>query len=100
MVEPFTLRRKGANGPMQNNQVALTDLAEKIKKCTACDLYKNTTNAVPGEGNAKAKIFFIGEGPGFYEDQSGRPFVGRAGQLLESTLKKLVLTEKKFLSAM
>ncbi len=80
---------------MQNNQVALAEIAEKIKKCTACDLYKNATNAVPGEGSPNSKVFFIGEGPGFYEDQSGRPFVGRAGQLLESTLKKVGLSREE-----
>src|SRR3990172_10493818 len=76
---------------MESNQVALENLSEKIKNCTACPLYKGTTNAVPGEGDPNAKIFFIGEGPGYYEDQSGRPFVGRAGQLLENTLEKIGL---------
>lgn len=80
---------------MVGNQVALEDLAEKIKNCTACPLYKNTIQAVPGEGDPNSKIFFIGEGPGYYEDQSGRPFVGRAGQLLESTLAQVGLQREK-----
>lgn len=74
---------------MISNQVALDNIAEKIRHCTACPLYKNAIQAVPGEGNPNSKIFFIGEGPGYYEDQSGRPFVGRAGQLLEQTLTKV-----------
>ncbi len=76
---------------MLSNQVALDDLAAKIKNCTACPLYKGTNQAVPGEGPADAKTFFIGEGPGYYEDQSGKPFVGRAGQLLDTTLNKVGL---------
>ncbi len=73
------------------SQILLEKLAEKIRTCTLCPLYKGATNAVPGEGPADAKIFFIGEGPGYYEDQSGRPFVGRAGKLLEETLGKIGL---------
>ncbi len=76
---------------MESNEIALENLSEKIKKCTACPLYKGTTNAVSGEGDPNAKIFFIGEGPGYFEDQSGRPFVGRAGKLLDSTLEKVGL---------
>lgn len=80
---------------MENNQILLEAVAEKVKTCTACPLYKNATHAVPGEGNPNSKIFFIGEGPGYYEDQSGRPFVGRAGQLLETTLAKVGLSRSE-----
>ena len=74
-----------------NNQALLAALAEKIKICQACSLYKGATQAVPGEGDPNAQIFFIGEGPGFHEDKTGRPFVGRAGQLLEQTLESIGL---------
>lgn len=74
------------------NSLLLTRLAEKIRTCQKCSLYKTATHAVPGEGNARAQTFFIGEGPGFHEDQTGRPFVGRAGQLLESSLAKIGLS--------
>lgn len=74
-----------------DNKALLEGLALKIRTCTLCPLYKGTTNAVPGEGDPNAEIFFIGEGPGYYEDKSGRPFVGRAGQLLEQTLNKVGL---------
>lgn len=77
------------------NEILLKRLEEKIRLCQACSLYKDATHAVPGEGNPAAKIFFIGEGPGFYEDKTGRPFVGRAGQLLEETLKKIGLTREE-----
>jgi len=60
----------------------LTELEKICNKCTLCDLSKTRTNVVFGEGNPKAKIMFIGEGPGAEEDKTGRPFVGRAGKLL------------------
>lgn len=74
-----------------DNKALLEGLALKIRSCTLCPLYNGTTQAVPGEGNPNAAIFFIGEGPGYHEDKSGRPFVGRAGQLLEQTLTKIDL---------
>jgi len=44
---------------------------------------------VPGEGNVNSKVIFVGEAPGYYEDVSGRPFVGRAGKLLDASLKEI-----------
>ena len=64
----------------------LSKLEKAIKTCRKCRLYKNATNAVPGHGNSKAKIAFVGEAPGYNEDQQGLPFVGRAGKLLNSML--------------
>lgn len=64
----------------------LEDLAAKIAVCPACDLCRTRTQAVPGEGPAAASIFLIGEGPGYYEDKSGRPFVGPAGKFLDQLL--------------
>ncbi len=64
----------------------LSDLAAQIKVCTRCDLAKSRTQAVPGDGPADAQIMFIGEAPGFYEDQQGRPFVGPSGQFLNELL--------------
>jgi DNA polymerase len=57
-------------------------LEETIRNCQKCPLAQTRTNAVPGEGNLNADLMFIGEGPGRDEDLQGRPFVGRAGQLL------------------
>ena len=54
--------------------------------CTKCPLHKSRKKAVPGEGNPKAEIFFIGEGPGSSEDEVGRPFVGEAGKFLDELL--------------
>jgi uracil-DNA glycosylase len=64
----------------------LLQLYETVRRCPDCDLSKTRTNAVPGEGPEDAEIMFIGEGPGFNEDKSGRPFVGAAGQFLEKLL--------------
>ncbi len=61
-------------------------LVHEIRHCTGCALHQGRTNAVPGEGNLSARLMIIGEGPGAQEDAQGRPFVGRAGLLLEQML--------------
>lgn len=70
---------------------ALNAIAEEVKACTRCPLYKGTTNAVPGAGDPHARIMFIGEGPGFHEDKQGLPFVGRSGDYLNYLLKLIDL---------
>lgn len=77
-----------------NKEQKLKEIAGRVKKCTRCSLYKQANNPVPGEGNPNAKIMFIGEGPGYYEDQQGRPFVGQAGKLLDKLLQ-LIKVERK-----
>ena len=62
---------------------ALTELYNEVAVCKRCDLYKCATRAVPGEGPENAEIMVIGEGPGWNEDQQGRPFVGAAGKFLD-----------------
>jgi DNA polymerase len=62
-----------------------------VRACRLCQLCQTRTQAVPGEGSPKAEIMFIGEGPGFHEDQQGRPFVGAAGQLLTEMLRTIGL---------
>jgi len=64
----------------------LEKIADEVCKCRECDLGSMRTNAVPGEGNPDARIMFIGEAPGADEDAQGRPFVGRAGQLLDKII--------------
>jgi DNA polymerase len=66
----------------------LQKLNKKIKRCKKCPLWKNTKNAVPGEGPTTARIMFVGEAPGREEDLSGRPFIGRAGKLLTQLMEK------------
>ncbi|MCX7988515.1 MAG: uracil-DNA glycosylase [Thermodesulfovibrio sp.] len=67
----------------------LTALNEEIRICKKCILSKERTQAVCGEGNANAKLMFIGEAPGVDEDRQGRPFVGEAGNLLTSLIEKM-----------
>lgn len=73
----------------------LERLAAEVRECTKCPLHRGRTHAVPGEGPADADIMFIGEGPGFHEDQQGRPFVGAAGQFLEELLNTIGLTREQ-----
>ncbi|MBI4295659.1 MAG: uracil-DNA glycosylase [Chloroflexi bacterium] len=67
----------------------LTELYNEIKACQRCALYKYANRAVPGEGPEDTRIMFIGEAPGWHEDQQGRPFVGPAGQFLEKLLASI-----------
>ncbi len=64
----------------------LAEVAAQVSVCTRCPLHLSRKKAVPGEGPANADIFFIGEGPGFYENEQGRPFVGAAGKFLDELL--------------
>ncbi len=73
----------------------LARLEKQIQDCKKCSLWEGTIQAVPGEGNPEADIFFIGEGPGFHEDKQGRPFVGQAGKLLDKLLDLTGLTREK-----
>lgn len=68
---------------------ALTELEQQVKVCHECDLYKTRRNIVFGEGNPNAALLFIGEAPGLEEDIQGKPFVGRAGQLLTKIIKAI-----------
>jgi len=70
---------------------ALTELYEEIAACQLCEIAKHRTKAVPGEGAEDADILFIGEAPGWHEDQQGRPFVGPAGQYLDELLASINL---------
>ncbi len=67
-------------------RAALEAIAAEVRGCTRCRLHEGRTRAVPGEGNASTEVVFVGEGPGFNEDKQGRPFVGRAGDLLVKLL--------------
>lgn len=79
----------------QEKTDALNALAEVIRNCRRCPLGDTRLNAVPGEGNVDAKLMFIGEGPGFDEDHNGRPFIGRAGQLLDKMILAMGLSREQ-----
>jgi uracil-DNA glycosylase family protein len=66
----------------------LPKLRDAVQECTACELYRDATQAVLGEGPAKARVMFVGEQPGDREDLEGHPFVGPAGALLDRALEE------------
>jgi len=72
----------------------LENLSKEIKNCQKCQLYKTRIQAVPGYGNPNAKLVFIGEAPGRYEDEQGLPFVGRSGKLLDFMLSQINMTRE------
>jgi uracil-DNA glycosylase len=71
----------------------LGEVARQVLACCLCPLHKLRTRAVPGEGNPTAELMFIGEAPGRDEDLQGRPFVGRAGQLLRKIIGAMKFRE-------
>ena len=73
----------------------LNELKKKMQLIRNCDLKKNATNLVFGDGNINSKIMIIGEGPGAQEDAEGKPFVGRAGKLLDKMLAAIQLNRTK-----
>jgi DNA polymerase len=74
---------------------ALDALAREASVCTKCDLCRGRLNVVFGEGDCEAAIMFVGEGPGQTEDQTGRPFVGDAGQLLDKMILAMGLSREQ-----
>ena len=76
---------------VQKKASTFADIANKISKCQNCDLSKTRINTVPGEGVEHPYVMVIGEGPGEDEDKTGRPFVGKAGQLLDKMLASISL---------
>lgn len=72
-----------------NPEEELKKVAQEVSVCTRCELHYSRKLAVPGEGPANARIMFIGEGPGFHENEQGRPFVGAAGKFLDELLAKI-----------
>ena len=75
--------------------VSWPSLTEEITNCQKCRLCAARTHAVPGEGSPHARLMFIGEGPGRDEDLTGRPFVGRAGQLLDKMIAAIGLSREE-----
>jgi uracil-DNA glycosylase len=77
-----------------NDKVGLETIAAEVRVCTACRLHQTRKMSVPGEGPESAELMFIGEGPGFHENEQGRPFVGAAGRFLEELLGDIGLTRE------
>jgi DNA polymerase len=74
-----------------SKKLTLDEIKEELGNCTRCKLHETRRNIVFGEGNPKARLVFVGEGPGEEEDKQGRPFVGRAGQLLTKIINAMGL---------
>lgn len=76
----------------EEKQQKINKLRQQIAGCTRCSLHQTRTNTVPGEGNVGADIMFIGEAPGRNEDEQGKPFVGRAGDVFDKLLESIGLS--------
>lgn len=75
-----------------SDEQELEKLAKQIVVCTKCELHRSRKKAVPGEGPTHVEIMLIGEGPGFHENEQGRPFVGAAGKFLDQLLEQAGVT--------
>ena len=75
-------------------RMTLKEIEKKVAACRKCSLAETRTNVVPGEGSSRADLMFVGEAPGGEEDKQGRPFVGRAGQLLTKIIESIGLERK------
>ncbi len=85
---------------MPTKKAVLEELARQIERCKKCPLWKTRKNVVPGEGPVNAQIMILGQAPGSEENETGRPFVGRAGKLLDQLLKMAdIKREKVFITS-
>lgn len=96
---PYYLQTMGIDRwVLRENKISqekeLTKLAQQVASCTKCPLHKTRTQTVFARGNDKAKLLIIGEAPGYYEDQQGLPFVGKAGLLLNQMLLSIGMNEE------
>ena len=83
-------------GKIEKVDKKLDNLKKLISDVKGCELKKNANNLVFSDGNNKSKIMIVGEGPGANEDKEAKPFVGRAGQLLDKMLQAINLSRKTF----
>ena len=80
---------------LQEREAALNQIAGRIRQCPLCPLAAGRTHAVPGAGRIDADIMFIGEAPGYHEDQQGLPFVGQSGKYLDELLSMIGLSREE-----
>jgi uracil-DNA glycosylase len=76
-------------------RLSLTSLRAAVQQCEGCPLHENATQAVFGDGAAKAEVMLVGEQPGDFEDVTGAPFVGPAGKILDRALEEVAIDRKK-----
>jgi DNA polymerase len=84
-----------ADEPGQFTMITLADVRKELGDCKRCKLHRGRKTIVFGEGDEKATLMFIGEGPGYDEDVQGRPFVGKAGQLLTKIIQSINLPREE-----
>jgi DNA polymerase len=90
-IEAFPIARTPEGKDSRSSSPTLKNVREELGDCKRCKLHQTRRTIVFGEGNEKAPLMFIGEGPGYDEDVQGRPFVGRAGQLLTKIIQSIEL---------
>lgn len=90
-IDSWVVRQPAA--PVCGNP--LGDLAQEVAACQRCPLHKTRSQTVFARGSAQAKLMIIGEAPGYYEDQQGLPFVGKAGSLLNQMIKSIGMSEEE-----
>src|SRR5439155_12475265 len=94
-LRPATRRSAAASASEEQPPItSLDDLAEAENTCQRCPLYRDATQAVPGEGRRRAPLMLVGEQPGDQEDRAGRPFVGPAGRMLDDALADAGITRR------
>jgi DNA polymerase len=81
--------------PNPSSMLTLAEIQKELEDCKRCKLHRARKTIVFGEGNEKARLMFVGEGPGYDEDVQGRPFVGRAGQLLTKIIQSINLPREE-----
>ena len=81
--------------PATSHTLTMKALEDRVNRCAECPLSETRTNVVFGEGNHQAAVMFVGEGPGETEDQTGKPFVGTAGQKLDEVLASVEIARKE-----
>ena len=87
--DPASPEAEAATVPATDNETLLSGIAMKTVDCRRCRLHTGRSTVVFGEGACRPRLVFVGEGPGYDEDQQGRPFVGRAGKLLDKMIGAL-----------
>src|ERR1041385_1914199 len=85
--------------PAAERREELIELYREVQQCQRCPLYATRTQVVFGSGNADADLMFVGEAPGFHEDQQGKKFVGAAGKLLDAGLGEIGMAREYVFSA-
>ena len=94
-VGPLFASESRSEETFQSKSLTLEEVRRELGDCRRCKLHRTRQTLVFGEGNEKARLMFIGEGPGYDEDVQGRPFVGKAGQLLTKILQSIHLQTRR-----